>query len=117
MAYFAELDDNNIVLRVLAVNNNDAPDPAPNDEAGNTFLNSIGLIGRWVQTSYNGTIRGHYAGIGHRYDENLDIFVAPQPFPSFVMLPNGHWEPPIPYPTDGDKYRWDETNLEWAKVE
>ena len=117
MAYFAELDDNNIVLRVVSVHNNDAPDPAPNDQAGNNFLNSIGLTGRWIQTSYNGNIRGHYAGPGHRYDPDLDLFIAPKPFPSWIMRPDGWWEAPTPHPTDGGPYRWDETNQEWVTVD
>lgn len=117
MAYFAQLDDNNIVIRVLAVNDNDAPDPAPNDEAGNAFLNSIGLTGRWVQTSYHGNIRGHYAGIGHHYDDTLDIFVAPQPFPSWTMTADGWWAPPIPCPTDNKPYAWDETNQTWVLLD
>lgn len=116
MAYFAELDDNNIVLRVVSVSNNDVPDPAPNDNAGHTFLNSIGITGRWIQTSYNGTIRGHFAGIGHRYDDALDIFVAPQPFPSWQMTDDGWWEAPVPCPVDG-QWTWNETNQEWVPVD
>ena len=117
MAYFAELDNNNTVIRVVSVSNNDAPDPAPNDQAGNDFLNSIGLTGRWIQTSYNSTIRGHYAGPGHRYDETLDLFIAPQPFPSWTMTPDGYWQPPKPYPTEGGHYQWDETNQEWVPID
>lgn len=116
MPYFAEIDNENIVQQVVSVSQQDAPDPAPNDEAGNQFLHSIGLSGRWVQTSYNNNFRGHYAGIGDSYDKILDLFIAPQPFPSWLMLSNGHWEPPKPCPTDGKKYYWDESIVDWIEV-
>jgi hypothetical protein len=79
MAYFAELDDDNVVLRVIAVSNDDAPDPAPvhSEPLGQAFIASLGLGGRWVQTSYHGSFRGIYAGIGYTYDEVLDEFVPP----------------------------------------
>jgi hypothetical protein len=79
MAYFAELDDDNVVLRVIAISNDDAPDPAPehSEPLGQAFIASLGLGGRWVQTSYHGTFRGCYAGIGYTYDEVADEFIAP----------------------------------------
>lgn len=118
MAYFAELDDNNIVIRVLAVSDNDAPDPAPNDQAGHNFLNSLGLTGRWIQTSFNGNIRKQFAGPGHTYDADADVFIAPAPFPSWQLDENYDWQPPVPYPTDTEvKHRWDETTLNWVAVE
>lgn len=116
MAYFAELDDNNKVIQVVSVSNNDAPDPAPNDDAGRQFLASIGLTGNWLQTSYHGRIRGHYAAIGDTYDPTLDLFVAPQPFPSWVMTSDGNWTAPIPMPDDGQGYVWDETTESWVVV-
>ena len=116
MGYFAELDDNNNVLRVVSVSNNDAPDPAPNDEAGNNFLNSIGLIGRWIQTSYNGRIRKQFAAPGYTYNPNADVFVSPSPFPSWALNDNFDWQAPIPMPADGH-YQWNETNQEWVLVD
>lgn len=71
MAHFAEVDTNNLVVRVLVTDNND---PA-GDEGYQWLIDNLG--GRWVQTSYNGTIRGKFAGIGDTYDEELDVFVAP----------------------------------------
>ena len=110
MAYFAELDENNVVIRVLAV-------PDDQEHRGQEFLaNDLNLGGDWIQTSYNHRIRGHYAGIGHRYDADLDLFIAPQPFPSWLMTVDGWWQPPTPHPGDGF-YDWDETNQEWVPVE
>jgi hypothetical protein len=70
MSHWAEIDENNIVLRVL-VGNNSEPDE------GETFMNSLG--GTWVKTSYNGNIRKNYAGIGYSYDATRDAFIAPKP--------------------------------------
>lgn len=70
MSHWAEIDENNIVLRVLVGDNNE-PDE------GEAFMNSLG--GTWVKTSYNGNIRKNYAGIGYTYDANRDAFIAPQP--------------------------------------
>jgi len=69
MSHFAEIDDNNVVLRVL-VGNNDEPDE------GLAFMQSLG--GKWIQTSYNNKIRFNYAGIGYIYDEGRDAFIAPK---------------------------------------
>lgn len=69
MAHFAEIDSNNIVLRVVVTDNND-----PNGDEGYQWLVE-NLGGRWIQTSYNGNIRGRFAGIGMKYDEALDEFV------------------------------------------
>lgn len=73
MAHFAEIDNKNIVLRVLVV-------PNEVEDRGEDYLaNEIGLGGRWVQTSYNAKIRGKYAGIGDIYDPKKDIFYTPEP--------------------------------------
>jgi hypothetical protein len=77
MAHFAELNDN-AVCRVIVVSNNDCgnldfPDSEP---IGQTFLTSMGLEGLWLQTSYNANFRGKFAGIGDRYDESTDTFIA-----------------------------------------
>ena len=72
MAHFAEIDENNIVLRVLVVDNSLESD-------GSNFLaNTLGLGGTWIQTSYNSTIRKHFAGIGYTYDKLLDAFLMPK---------------------------------------
>lgn len=116
MAYFAELDENDVVIRVVAVSNVDAPDPAPNDDAGNQFLASLGLGGNWVQTSFNHKIRKQFAAIGYRYDENADVFIAPQPFASWTLDANHDWQAPTPRPSDGN-WSWNEDSLEWIELE
>lgn len=108
MAHFAEIDENNIVIRVLVV-------PDEQESRGQEFLaDDLGLGGRWIQTSYNSKIRKQFAGIGCKYDEENDIFILPKPFPSFVLNSNFDWEPPITRPTEG-VYYWDESKLEWVK--
>jgi len=67
MAHFAELDKNKVVLRVVVV-------PDDQEHRGNDYLNELGLTGTWIQTSYNATIRGKYAGVGDIYDEVKDEF-------------------------------------------
>ena len=73
MSHFAELDEKNKVIRVLVGNNND-----PNGDEGYQWLID-NLGGTWVKTSYNGTIRYNYAGIGYTYDPDADAFIAPRP--------------------------------------
>jgi hypothetical protein len=116
MAHFAELDENNIVLRVLVVNNEDCLDEngQESEAVGAQFLNAI-LGGTWKQTSYNATIRYNYAGEGFTYDEVNDAFIAPKPFPSWVLNDKFRWEPPVPRPTEG-QYVWDESVVNWAEV-
>jgi hypothetical protein len=81
MAHFAELDSNNVVLRVLVVSNDDITDENGQEQEslGVTFLQRIlGADSRWMQTSYNGNFRGRYAGIGYTYDPVIDEFVEPE---------------------------------------
>jgi len=108
MAHFCQIDENNIVLRVVTI-------PNEQENRGEEYLSvDLGLGGRWIQTSYNNNIRNVYAGIGFTYNENLDIFVSPKPFPSWVLNSEGYWEAPIPRPTDPNKvYGWNEINQEW----
>jgi hypothetical protein len=81
MAHFAQIEDG-IVQQVIVVSNDDAPDPFPASEAlGQAFIASLGLEGEWRQTSYHGTFRGCYAGIGYTYDPELDEFIPPEPEP------------------------------------
>jgi hypothetical protein len=115
MAHFAHIE-NGIVQQVIVVSNHDAPDPYPESEAlGQAFIASLGLPGEWRQTSYHGTFRGNYAGIGYTYDADNDVFYAPQPFPSWTLDTNWQWQPPVPYPTDG-MWTWDEETQQWEAV-
>jgi hypothetical protein len=108
MAHFAELDENNIVTRVL-VTDNDFP-----NEGYDWLVETLG--GRWVQTSYNATIRKNFAGIGFSYDETRDAFIPPKPFESWLLNEETcNWEAPKPYPTDGKLYNWDEESQEWIE--
>lgn len=120
MAYFAQLD-NNIVQQVISISNNDAPDPAPNNSEplGQAFIaNVLRLSGVWKQTSYNGNFRKHYAGIGFTYDETLDAFIPPKPYPSWLLDTNTcNWYAPVPYPNDGNMYQWDEATQQWVLID
>jgi hypothetical protein len=75
------------------------------------------LPGIWIQTSYNGSIRKNYAGIGHTYDFVKDAFYAPQPFSSWILNEDTYkWEAPIAYPNDGQLYMWDEELSNWVEI-
>ena len=111
MAHFAEIDNNNTVVRVLVI-----PDNA--EDRGQDYLaNDLGLGGTWVQTSYNSRIRKNYAGEGFSYDEDLDAFIAPKPFESWVLdEATCQWNAPVAYPTDGLMYQWNEDNTDWEAI-
>lgn len=113
MAYFAQIDDAGIVTRVIRVDDNDAPD----EIAGRSFIASLGLSGSWVQTSYSGATRKQYAGIGYRYDAGGDVFIAPQPFPSWTLDGNHDWQAPTPMPPEVDHpWTWDEDTMAWEAL-
>jgi hypothetical protein len=114
MAHWAEIDNDNLVLRVLVGDNND-----PNGDEGHQWLLD-NLGGTWVKTSYNGNIRKNFAGIGFTYDEARDAFIPPKPenFPSWIINETTClWVPPIPYPTDGKIYAWNENEVAWVLSE
>jgi hypothetical protein len=107
LSHWAELDDNNKVIQVTVGDNND-----PNGDEGYKWLIE-NLGGRWVQTSYNGNFRKQYAGIGFTYDETDDVFISPKPFASWILDENHDWQAPVPYPTDGFTYSWNESEIAW----
>ena len=118
MAHFAEIDSNNIVLRVIVVSNKDTADAngVENESIGAAFCEQL-LGGTWKQTSYNGNMRKNYAGIGYTYRADIDAFVPPQPYPSWVLNTNtAQWEAPVPYPDDGKRYSWNEQTQSWVEV-
>lgn len=119
MAHFAELDENNVVKRVIVVNNADVKNDqgVETENIGILFCQKL-LGGVWKQTSYNSTIRKNYAGIGYKYDQSRDAFIPPKPFPSWVINETTwQWEAPTPCPNQtGVKYRWDELTLSWIEI-
>jgi len=121
MAHFAEIDENNIVIRVLVVEQD---------------VIDSGLFGspdKWIQTSYNTkggvhyapnsnepdsgiALRKNYAGIGYTYDKVRDAFYSPQPYPSWLLDDETcKWNAPVPYPDDGKIYVWDESTTNWIE--
>lgn len=119
MAHFAELDENDVVLRVLVVSNETITvDGIESEQAGIDFLQSLLGGTRWKQTSYNAKFRKNYAGIGYTYDPQRDAFIPPSPYPSWVLdETNLVYVAPKPYPNDGRHYVWDETSVEWTLAE
>lgn len=111
MAHFAELDENNIVKQVLVV-------PNSVEHYGELYLSrDLGLGGTWKQTSYNGTIRKNYAGIGYTYDETRDAFIPPKPYNSWTLDEDTClWDAPRGYPIDGLMYQWNEELLDWEAI-
>lgn len=119
MAHFAQLDENNTVIQVIVVHNNELMmDGQENETKGILFCKSLyGEETRWKQTSYNGTMRKNYAGFGYNYDEQRDAFIPPKPFNSWLLNETTClWEAPISYPTDGERYYWDEETTSWVLV-
>ena len=118
MAHFANLDEHNTVVGVVVVDNADIMNlPFPESEpVGVAFLTTwSGGHTRWKQTSYNGTFRFNYAGVGFNYDPQRDAFIPPKPYESWVLDEDTClWIPPVPYPTDGQMYLWDENLQAWA---
>ena len=121
MAHFAQLDESLTVTQVIVVNNDTINNfPYPQSEpVGISFCQSLfGLETNWKQTSYNGSFRKNFAGIGYIYDFALDGFIPPQPYPSWLLNQmTCKWEPPVPYPSDGNVYIWDENTQLWVKVD
>lgn len=111
MAHFAELDGNNVVLRVIVVGNEDIQDGdgVEQESIGVTFCqNLFGSDTNWKQTSYNANMRKNYAAAGFTYDASRDAFIPPQPFASWTLDETiCDWVAPVAHPNDGD-YRWDE---------
>jgi len=119
MAYFAKLDENNVVLEVNVVNDNELLQDGVESEAkGIEFLvNWSGEYPLWKQTSHDGSIRKNYAGIGYTYDATRDAFIPPKPFSSWVLNEDTClWNAPVPMPTDGQRYYWDEATTSWVAV-
>ena len=122
MAHFAEIDQNNIVTRVLVVDNSE-------ENNGQLFLaESLGLGGTWIKTSYNtlggvhangGTpLRKNYAGVGYSYDSSRDAFIPPKPYASWILNEDTClWDAPTPMPVqEGKIFKWVEEDLNWQEI-
>jgi len=104
MAHFAKVKDG-IVIKVIV---------AEQEFIDNYIDNEAGI---WVQTSYNGSIRKNYAGVGYTYDPDRDAFIPPKSYDSWILNEDTcRWEPPIAYPTDGINYKWNEDNQSWDEI-
>ena len=131
MAHFAQLDSNNVVTQVIVVSNDDTSDSngTETESIGVAFCQKLlGADTNWKQTSYNGNMRGNYAGIGYTYMENVatlgvgstDVFIAQQPHDSWTISTSAaQWEAPITQPTltdeqraAGSYYTWDEAGYQ-----
>ena len=125
MAHFAQLDENNVVTQVIVVSNNELLDAngVEREELGIGFCQRL-FGGNWKQTSYNHNFRKRYAGVGYTYNAELDAFVPPKPYASWVLNNEDvNWEAPVAMPSDagmgeGKKmYTWDEETVSWKEVE
>jgi len=122
MAHFAELNENNTVIRVIVVNNEELlEDGVESESKGIAFCKSLyGENTKWVQTSYNGNKRKHYAGKDYIYDPDFDAFIPPKPYPSWKLnYETFIWDAPFPAPDyiEGYDRIWSEINQEWVQVQ
>lgn len=118
MAHFAKISEQNQVEQVIVISNTVAPDPFPASEAlGQQFIQNLGLPGVWLQTSYSGAFRHRYAGIGYTYHADLDAFIPPKPYQSWLFdEATLNWQPPVPYPGQKDEYwMWNEAEQNWIQ--
>ena len=112
MAHYAFLDDNNVVTEVIVGKDETELIDGLIPEAW--YGNFKGQT--CIRTSYNHNIRKQYAGIGFTYNESADVFVAPQPFPSWSLDENYDWQAPIAFPADGNQYEWNEEQQVWVEL-
>lgn len=113
MAHYAELDETNVVLRVVVVNN--AYEATEAD--GIAWCHAFFGGGTWVKTSYNGNIRKNYAGPGFTFDAARDAFIPIKPFASWVLDEETcTWTAPVPIPDESGNWRWDEGSMSWMPL-
>ena len=119
MAHYAKIDENNVVTQVIVVDNKDCSDAngVEKEYIGAAFCEKL-FGGTWKQTSYNGNIRKNYAGVGYTYNADIDAFVPPKPFASWILnTDTAQWDAPTAMPDDGKMYSWDELLMSWQEVE
>lgn len=116
MAHFAEIGSDNVVIRVVVVHNNELlnENGEEQEQLGINFLQNL-LGGTWVQTSYNSNFRKQFAGANYTYNSSADVFIAPQPFPSWTLDSNHDWQPPTPMPSGEGLYYWNESTQAWEE--
>ena len=118
MAHFAELNENNEVLRVIVVANPELIDENGDEQEslGVAFCTQL-FGGTWKQTSYNNNMRKNFAGIGFTYDGERDAFIPPKPYASWALNETTcQWEAPTAMPDDNNMYMWNEETTSWDKV-
>jgi hypothetical protein len=119
MAHYAFLDSNNIVTEVIVgVEETELIEGLAPEEWYSGFRGSV-----CKRTSYNGNIRKNYAGVGYTYDPQIDAFIPPKPYNSWILNEETcKWEPPVSIPDSGDSYndkyyKWDEETLSWVLLQ
>tara|TARA_R100000479_G_C6225342_1_gene143225 strand:- start:42 stop:401 length:360 start_codon:yes stop_codon:yes gene_type:complete len=117
MAHFAEINENNIVTKVIVVHNNELLLGEEEVETkGIDFCEGLFGHRNWVQTSYNANFRYNFAGVGFTWDSENNAFYAPKPFASWSLDENYIWQAPVPYPDDNEAYTWNEENQSWDLI-
>lgn len=119
MAHFAQLDENNFVTQVIVIHNNELLDNGvESEEKGIQFCKSLyGEDTNWKQTSYNGTFRKNFAGVGFKYDSRRDAFLETRPYETWILNNDTcRWEAPTPCPNDGKRYFWDDFTNTWVTL-
>ena len=119
MAHFAQLNEDDQVTQVIVINNTELLDEngQESEALGIAFCTSLFPGTRWVQTSYNASIRKNFAGQEFTYDASRDAFIPPRPFASWILdEATCRWQPPVAYPTDGKQYRWNEPTQSWQEI-
>jgi hypothetical protein len=111
MAHYAFLDESNVVTEVIT--GIDETELIEGLDTETWYGNYRGQVCK--RTSYNRNIRYNYAGIGYTYDADADAFIAPQPYPSWLLDQNFNWQAPKPRPEEGD-WAWDEQTGEWLET-
>jgi hypothetical protein len=128
MAHFALLDENNIVTFVtVGRDEDDGKEAELSARTGQVYkqtsYNTRGGVYYLPNSNTPGpdqskAFRKNYAGIGYTYDEIIDGFIPPKPYPSWLLnTTTGLWDAPVPYPTDGKMYEWDEATQSWVEVQ
>ena len=119
MAHFAEINENNDVLRTIVVSNADILDEngIEQEHLGVAICVTVAGAGMWKQTSYNNNFRKLFGQPGMKYAPDKDVFYNPvAPFPSWVLDANYDWQAPTAKPDDGNDYYWDEESLVWVLI-